>query len=138
MENAGLSIAVDELIGVPKVTLRGKMDEWHDQAMSGVLTGFRDQGNTSLVLDMAGLNFTSTNSATSMLTVLRKLGPDICVHVVASGLSAKVLEKAELGPAVRLYSSTDEIAEYISPASEDLTSRWTPSISNDSELPLAA
>jgi len=138
MECARLSIAVDELIGVPKVTLRGNMDDWHDQAMAGVLTGFRDQGNTSLVLDIAGLNFAGLNGATSMLTVLRKLGPEMCVHVVTSGLSAKVLAKAELGPAVRLYSSTDEIAEYISPTSEDLTSRWVASISDDSEMPLAA
>ncbi len=57
MECAELSIAVDEQIGVPKVTLRGHMDSWHDQAMSGVLTGFREQGATSLVLDIAGLRF---------------------------------------------------------------------------------
>lgn len=138
MESAGLSIAIAELIGVPKVTLRGNMDDWHDQAMSGVLAGFRDQGNSSLVLDMAGLSFASANSATSMLTVLRKLGPEMCVHVVASGRSANILAKAELGPAVRLYSSTDEIAEYISPSSEDLTSRWVASVSEDTEIPLAA
>lgn len=138
MECTGLSIAVDELIGVPKVTLRGNMDDWHDQVMSGVLTGFRDQGNTSLVLDMAGLNFAGLNGATSLLSVLRKLGPEMCVHVVVSGVPAKALAKAGLGPSVRLYSSTDEIAEYISPNSEELTSRWVASISDDSELPIAA
>jgi len=138
MDCAELSIAVDDLIGVPKVTLRGHMDGWHDQAMSGVLAGFRDQGNSSLVLDIAGLIFASTNGATSMINVLRKLGPEMCVHVVASGLSAKVLQRADLGPAVRLYSSTDEIAEYMAPSSEDLTSRWMPPDSDDSEMPLAA
>ena len=138
MECPELSIAVDDLIGVPKVTLRGLMDGWHDQAMSGVLAGFRDQGASSLVLDIAGLNFAGTNGATSMINVLRKLGPEMCVHVVVSGLSAKVLQRAELGPAVRLYASTDEIAEFISPSSEDLTSRWMPASSDDSEMPLAA
>ena len=138
MECAELSIAVDELIGVPKVTLRGQMDGWHDQAMSGVLTGFRDQGTTSLVLDIAGLSFVGANGATSMVNVLRKLGPEMAVHVVASGFSAKVLQKAGLGPAVRLYASTDELAEYISPASDDLTSRWMAPDSDESELPLAA
>lgn len=138
MECAELSIAVDELIGVPKVTLRGHMDGWHDQAMSGVLAEFRDQGTTSLVLDIAGLNFAGTNGATSMLNVLQKLGPEMCVHVVASGLSAKMLHKATLSPAVRLYESTDELAEYISPNSDDLTSRWVAQGSDDSEMPLAA
>ena len=138
MECVELSIAVDELIGVPKVTLRGQMDGWHDQAMSGVFTGFRDQGTTSLVLDISGLAFAGTNGATSMVNVLRKLGPEMAVHVVASGFSAKVLQKADLGPAVRLYASTDELADYISPGSEDLTSRWMTSNSDDSEMPLAA
>ena len=138
MESPELSIAVDKLIGVPKVTLRGSLDGWHDQAMSGVLSGFRDQGNTSLVLDIAGLNFSGTNAATSMVTVLRKLGPEMCVHIVTSGFSARVLQKAELGPAVRLYASTDELAEYISPTSEDLTSRWVASAADDTEMPLAA
>ena len=138
MDCAQLSIAVDDLIGVPKVTLRGHMYGWHDQAMSGVLAGFRDQGTSSLVLDIAGLSFAGANGATSMIGVLKKLGPEMCVHVVASGLSAKVLQRADLGPAVRLYSSTDEIAEYISPSSEDLTSRWMPAGSDDSEMPLAA
>lgn len=138
MDCAELSIAVDELIGVPKLTLRGHMDGWHDQAMSGVLTGFRDQGTTSLVLDIAGLNFAGSNGATSMVNVLRKLGPGMAVHVVASGFSARVLQMAELGPAIRLYASTNELAEYISPASEDLTSRWMAPSSDDSEMPLAA
>ncbi len=62
----------------------------------------------------------------------------MCVHVVASGLSARMLQKAELNPAVRLYASTEELAEYISPSSEDLTSRWMPPGSDDQELPLAA
>lgn len=138
MECAELSIAVDKLIGVPKVTMRGHLDGWHDQAMSGVLSGFRDQGTTSLVLDIAGLAFAGSNAATSMVTALRKLGPEMCVHIVTSGFSAKMLQKAELGPTVRLYASTDELAEYISPSSEDLTSRWVARSSDDTEIPLAA
>lgn len=138
MASPELSIAVDKLIGVPKVTLRGQMDGWHDQAMSGVLSGFREQGTTSLVLDIAGLDFAGVNGATSMVTVLRKLGPEMCVHVVTSDFSARMLQRAELGPAVRLYGSTDELADYISPHSEDLTSRWVAPDSGDTEMPLAA
>ncbi|NLN77166.1 MAG: hypothetical protein GX139_12795 [Armatimonadetes bacterium] len=138
MDCAELSIAVEKLIGVPRLTLRGHMDGWHDQAMDGVLSGFRDQGTTSLVLDIAGLTFAGANGATSMVNALRKLGPEVAVHVVASGMSAKVLRTARLGSAVRLYSSTDELADYISPASEDLTSRWMPAESDDTEMPLAA
>lgn len=106
--------------------------------MSGVLSGFRDQGASSLVLDIAGLNFVGTSGAASMIDALRKLGPEMCVHVVASGLSAKILERADLGPSVRLYSSTDEIAQHIAPESEDLTSRWMPDSFDDTEMPLAA
>ncbi len=138
MECQQLSIAVDDLIGVPKVTVRGQMDEWYDQAVSGVFAGFHEQGASSLVLDIAGLNFAGTNGATSMINVLRKLSPEMCVHVVASKLSAKVLERADLGPAVRLYSSTDQIADNMSSGSEDLTSRWMPESTDDSEMPLAA
>lgn len=138
MECTELSIAIDELIGVPKVTLSGCMDSWHDQAVSGVLAGFRDQGATSLVLDLARLSFQGLHGATSMVSALKALGPEICVHVVTSGLSGKVLRKAELGPSVRIYASTDEIADYMSPSAEDLTSRWMPQTSQDSELPLAA
>lgn len=138
MECPELSISIDELIGVPKVTLRGSMDSWHDQAMSGVLMGFRDQGTSSLVLDLAGLRFVGVSGAASMVNVLRMLGPEISVHVVTSSASAAVLQKAGLGSTVRLYSSTDEIAEYLSPAAEDLTSRWVAAASEDSEIPLAA
>ncbi len=138
MDCAELSIAVEKLIGVPRLTLRGHMDGWHDEAMSGVLTGFCEQGTTSLVLDIAGLSFNGVNGATSMVNALRKLGPDMAVHVVASDLSAKLLQTAQLGSTVRLYSSTSELADYISPKSEDLTSRWTPEAADDSEMPLAA
>jgi len=138
MERSELSIAVGELIGVPRVTLRGCMDSWHDQAMSGVLSGFRDQGASSLVLDIAGLSFAGMNGVASMVNALRMLGPEMCVHVVTSASTVGVLKKAELGPSVRLYDSTDEIAQYVSPSLEDLTSRWMAAGSEDTELPLAA
>lgn len=138
MESPELSISVGDLIGVPKVTLRGCMDSWHDQAVSGVLTAFRDQQATSLVLDLAGLSFAGAEGATSMVNVLRSLGPEMCVHVVASGAPATVLGRAGLGPSVRLYSSTDEIAEYLPPEEQFLTSRWLTSESQDLEMPFAA
>lgn len=138
MECTELSIAIDELIGIPKVTLSGCMDGWHDQAISGVLAGFRDQGTTSLVLDLGRLSFHGPNGATSMVSALKALGPDICVHVVTSSLSGKILQKADLGQSIRIYASTDEIADYMSPSADDLTSRWVPQDSQDTELPMAA
>lgn len=138
MECTKLSIAIDELIGVPKVTLSGCMDSWHDQAISGVLAGFRDRGRTSLVLDLAQLSFLGVNGATSMVSALKTLGPEICVHVVTSAMAGRVLQTADLGSSIRLYASTDEIADYMSPSTEDLTSRWMPPSSEDSELPMAA
>ena len=138
MESSELSISVGELIGVPRVTLRGCMDGWHDQAVLGVLTGFADQDATSLVLDIAGLIFAGPDGVTAMVNTLRSVGPGMCVHVVASAAIAATLRRAAFGPAVRLYSSTDEIAEYLSPAEELLTSRWIARSAEDEEMPLAA
>lgn len=138
MESPELSISVGELLGIPKVAIMGSMDGWHDQTVMGILAAFRDQGTTSLVLDIAALTFAGISGATGMIKVLRSLGPEICIHVVASGATAKILNRADLFPCIRLYSSMDEIAEYI-PLNEDvLTSRWIASDADDAELPLAA
>lgn len=138
METPELSISVGDLLGVPKVTLRGVMDGWHDQAVSGVLSAFRDQTSAAMVLDMANLTLAGAAGAASMIKVLRNLGPEISIHVIASGRISTLLRKAELGPGVRVYSNTDEITEYLSPAAENLTSRWLAKGSDDAELPLAA
>lgn len=138
METPELSISVGDLIGIPKVTLRGVMDIWHDQAVSGVLATLRDQAATSLVLDIANLSFAGAGGVTSIINVLRALGPEMSVHIVASGPSARILQKAELGPSVRVYSTTDEMAENLTPTEEALTSRWLAQGSDDAELPVAA
>lgn len=138
MENPELSISVGELIGVPRVTLRGRVEGWHDQAISGILTGFRDQGTTSLVLDITSLTFAGMDGAAGMIRVLRSLGPQICVHLLASGTPRSLLSKAEIGPCIRLYSNTDEIAEHLAVDEEFYTSRWMAAVSDDTEMPLAA
>jgi hypothetical protein len=138
MASSELSITVGEIIGVPRVTLRGAMDGWHDQAVSGVLGGFQDQRSTSLVLDIVGLRLVGVDGLTAMINVLRAVGPSMCVHIVAPAAVAATLRQANLGPCIRLYSSTDEIAEYLSPIDELLTSRWLASGPQDEELPLAA
>lgn len=138
MESPELSISVGDLIGVPRVTLRGTMDGWHDQAVAGILASFCDQGTTSVVLDLAGLSLAGIDGATSLIRALRSLGPEIRTHIVTSGSTSAILEKALLGPCVRLYSSVDEIAEYLPGKEEFLTSRWLATQSEDTELPLAA
>ena len=138
MESPELSISVGELIGIPRVTLRGSMDGWHDQAISGVLMSFRDQGTTSLVFDIVGLSFCGMDGASAMIKVLRSLGPQICVHVLASGAPSGILNRAELGQCIRLYSTTDEIANHLIPGEEYFTSRWTAQGTDDIEQPLAA
>jgi len=138
MESPELSISVGELIGVPRVTLRGCMDGWHDQAVTGILAGFQDQEATSLVLDIAGLMFAGPEGMAAMIGGLRSIGPGMCVHVVAPAAVAATLRRAAFGPSVRLYSSTDEIAQYLSPAEELLTSRWMARGTEDEQLPLAA
>jgi hypothetical protein len=114
------------------------MDSWHDQAVKGVLEGFLNQSTSSIILDLTGLSFSGIDSTTNMINVLRSIGPEICIHVVASGTTIKLFERASLAPCIRLYSSTDEIAECISTMDEYFTSRWLCSQSSDSELPLAA
>lgn len=138
METPELSISVGDLIGIPKVTLRGVMDVWHDQVVSGVLATLRDQAATSLVLDIANLSFAGAGGVTSIINVLRTLGPEMSVHIVAPGPSARILQKAELGPSVRVYSTADEMAEHLTPTEEALTSRWLAQGSDDAELPVAA
>lgn len=138
MESCELSIGVGDLIGVPKVTLRGTMDGWHDQVLTGVLKAFQEEGTSSLVLDMAGLAFAGVDGATSLINALRSLGPQMCIHLIAAGSPANILRRAELGPCIRLYSTTDEIAEYLSPVDDSLTSRWLAAQSDDNETPLAA
>jgi anti-anti-sigma regulatory factor len=138
MENPELSISVGELIGIPRVTLRGIMDGWHDQAVLGILSGYQEEGTGSIVLDLAGLRFAGADGATAIVNVLRSIGPGMCVHVVAPPSGRNMLELAKFGPCIKLYSSTDEIAEYVSPNEELLTSRWLSAATEDEELPLAA
>ena len=138
MESPELCISVGELLGVPKVSLSGSMHDWHDQAVLGVLAGFRDQQATSLVLDIVGLRLSGIDGAAGLISVLRSLGPGMCVHIVACGAAKAILDKAGLGPSARLYSSTDELAEYVLAQGEYLTSRWMVSGSEDAELPMAA
>ena len=102
-----------------------------------MLEEFRDQGTTSLVLDLARLQFSGTEAQLTMIKVLRSLGPEICLHTVTSGMPARILKEAHLGPCVRLYASTDEIAEYLTPNHGFYNSRRVVG-KDDSDLPLAA
>jgi anti-anti-sigma regulatory factor len=138
MEIIELSITVGELLGVPRVTLRGYLNGWHDQLIAGVLTGFRDQGTTSLVLDVSSLRFSGADGAAALVRVLRSIGPEMCIHVLTESTAMRILSKADLGPCIRLYSNSDEIAESLSPEEEFLTSRWLASAAGDECLPLAA
>lgn len=137
MSNKELSISVGELLGVIKVSLSGQMCTSHDQAILGILAGFRDQGASSLVLDIVGLQLNTIESATGLINVLRSLGPMFCVHVVASDPVSSILSRGGFGNCVRLYSSLDELASHVG-REEYFTSRWMAQESEDNELPLAA
>ncbi|MHB9036717.1 MAG: hypothetical protein ACYC64_08620 [Armatimonadota bacterium] len=138
MANLELSITVGELLGIAKVSLSGRMGSSHDQAVLGILTGFREQGATSLVLDIAGLTPSGVDAATGLINALRTLGPTLCVHIVASGAMGALLRKGGFGPCVRIYSSADEVADLVGLEEECLTSRWMSPGTEDTELPLAA
>lgn len=113
-----LAISVSDILGVPRVVLRGTMDCWHDEAISGILNGFADQGSVALVLDIAELSFTGCDAAMQMVRVLRTLDPGACVHVVAKSPTMELFIKARLPQSIRLYSSTDQIAQVISATDE--------------------
>jgi len=138
MRTPELSISVGDLLGVPRVTLRGYMDGWHDQAVIGVLAGLSEQSVTSLVMDLTALRFTGVDGATGLIRILRSISPEQAVHIVAAGTPDKVLKRAKLGPSVRLYTSADEIADYLAPEDDFFTSRWLPPTADDAEQPLAA
>jgi anti-anti-sigma regulatory factor len=138
MESPELFISIGELIGIPKVALRGCMAGWHDQAITGVLAGFEEDGAVSMVLDLTAMTFADVSSAASFIKVLRSVGPSMCVHVIVTGDVRGILERAKLGPCIKLYSSNDEIAECLSPSEDFFTSRWIQSSVSDKELPLAA
>jgi hypothetical protein len=138
MKYPELSISVGELLGVPRVVLRGSMDGWHDQAVKGILEGFGDQDVSSLVLDLAELTFAGIDGATGMINVLRSLCPSMCVHIVAEGAPRDILCRAKFPPSIHLYSSTDELAEQVSTNEECFTSRWRAGSSEGGELPLVA
>lgn len=137
MSSKELSISVGELLGVIKVSLSGQMSTSHDQAVLGILSGFKDQGVNSVVLDIAGLEISTIESATGLINVLRALGPMLYVHVVASDAVSSLLRKGGFGNCVHLYSSLDELASQVG-REEYYTSRWIAQESEDNELPLAA
>ncbi|MEN6356126.1 MAG: hypothetical protein ABFD83_03470 [Armatimonadota bacterium] len=138
MANQELSITVGELLGIVKVSLTGQLSPRHDQALYGVLTGFQEQGSTSLVLDLAGLAPSGIEAATGLINVLRSLGPTTNIHIVASGALGSILRKGSFGPSVRVYSSVDDLADTFGDDEEYLTSRWMARGTQDTELPLAA
>ncbi len=135
-----MTISVSELLGVPKVTCQGQMDSWHTQSFAAVMDQCKDNGNTKVVLDIACLDFLSTDSAMAMVTTLRKVGPEMSVHIVANSSSRQVLESAGLGPYIKHYSSSDEIAEQMAVEDVYYTSRWLAAYEEmqQEELPKAA
>ena len=100
METPELSISIGELLGVPKISIRGCMSGWHDQALIGVLSGVRDNGTASIVLDMAGLTFEGAEGTASMINALRSLGSAMCVHVITSSFISGV---RSVDPVVFIY-----------------------------------
>lgn len=138
MANQELSISVGELLGIPKVSLSGYLDGWHDQAILGILNGLHESGANSIVLDVACLNLRGIDGTTSLVNVLRMLDSELCVHMVASSAIKTLFEKAEVGSNIYLYSNTDEIAEEFNTHTEYLTSRWVEQDTEDTYIHMAA
>lgn len=138
MQQTELTILVGELLGVPKVSISGTMLRSYEQAVSGILNAFKEQGTPTLILDLAGAGQGSMESMAFLLRTLRDLGPGMCVHVVAVNSVCCILRKTGLGPSVRTYCSIDEVSEKIEPEQEYLTSRWMAPGTEDTEIPLAA
>lgn len=138
MSKPDLTIFVSELLGVPKISLSGPLLNCYEQAVTGILNGFKEQRTPTLILDLAGLGATGADGLAFILRALREMGPGTCVHVVAAGAMCAVLEKAGLGAGVKTYCSLDEMSDSLVPEAEYLTSRWMAPGSEDFEIPLAA
>ncbi|MGQ9455752.1 MAG: hypothetical protein ACUVRS_03670 [Armatimonadota bacterium] len=138
MNNSELVISVGELLGIPRVTLRGKMKPWYDRAVIGALSAFSEHSARSVVLDLTYLECDGPDGIVTVIRILRTSVPGTCLHVVAAAPVVSILQQANLGPGVKMYSSTDEIAERLLPEQEILTSRWIARGNEDEELPLAA
>ncbi|MDH7603100.1 MAG: hypothetical protein QHI38_13250 [Armatimonadota bacterium] len=138
MQDSELVISVGELLGVPKVSLRGCMEEWHDEAVMGVLSAFSEHSAAAVVLDLESLDYAGPSGMAAMIRALRCVPVGVCMHVAAPAHVAAVFRQAQFGHAVRLYSSTNEIASRLSLDEEVLTSRWIAQEHEEHELPFAA
>lgn len=138
MSDTGLTILISELLGVPKISLSGILDNYHDQVVPGILKGFREQKTAYLVLDLDGLTKTDSKSILSLLQSLRELGPGTSVHVLASGTVSSMLSRAAEGTGIKVYSTLDDIAKSFGKKKEYMTSRWVEPGSKSDELPMAA
>jgi len=138
MNSSELTISVGKLLGVPKVTIGGRMERWHDEAVCAIFGAFSDYSSTAVVVDIENLQYGGPDAMAAFLRALRLAPPGTCLHIAAPPSVASVLQQAGLGPAVRLYSSTNEIAANLSPEMEILTSRWVARKEEDEELPFAA
>lgn len=138
MSDTGLTILISELLGVPKVSLSGVLDNYHDQVVPGILKGFREQRAPSLVLDLDGLVSADTKSMLALMQSLRELGPGTSVHILASGTVSSALSRAAEGTGIKVYSTLDDIAMSFSKKKEYMTSRWVEPDSKSDEMPMAA
>ena len=133
-----LSISVGEVLNVPNIMLSGRLSGWHDSGISALLSGYKNDSVSTIVLDVANLDVKDQSGAEAIIKSLRNLGSDVCVHVVCSGMLLRLLEEANLSQCIRLYSSTDEISKYLMPNDEYYTSRSIADDYEGLELPRAA
>lgn len=138
MIDSELVISVGELLGIPKVSLRGRMEPWHDETVIGVLSAFSEHSAAAVVLDIGNLEYAGPGGMAAMVRALRRVPIGTCLHVAAPARVAAAFRRAQFGQTIRVYSSTEEIASRIFPEEEVLTSRWIARDREDEELPFAA
>ncbi len=108
MGHRELSIRIEELIGIPRVVVRGSYTRDHNGLLSCILDQLQSNGSSVLVLDLMDLRCAEAEAASGIVLVLKKSRANAGIHVVAPDNLGLLLKRGRLPVCVRLYPSLDE------------------------------
>lgn len=138
MQHTELSITIENFNRTPMMTVSGMMDSWHDEAVEAALSCFVERSEKRLVLDITQLAFGGADGQAALIKSLRSVPPEIDIDLVATEEFEQILQRANLGPCIKLSSNFSGLAEGAHSEERYLTSRWVPKDDDVEELPLAA
>lgn len=120
------------------VTVSGTLDVYEMQSVEAQIDMLLSQGNRNINLDVSQASFLTVESISALIRTIRDYSSSVQLRIVATGTTSSILERANLGSQVGLYSSWDQVPDTICQTTEYYTSRWVPRTKTNVELPLAA